>query len=59
MCADADVCMAPARWEGLGLHLYEAIAFDIVKARRFNGGKDTKDVKAGLAYDLQFENWPD
>ena len=28
MCADADVCMAPARWEGLGLHLYEAIAFD-------------------------------
>lgn len=27
MCADADVCMAPARWEGLGLHLYEAIAF--------------------------------
>ena len=28
MCADASVCMAPARWEGLGLHLYEAIAFD-------------------------------
>lgn len=27
MCADAHVCMAPARWEGLGLHLYEAIAF--------------------------------
>lgn len=27
MCADADVCMAPARWEGLGLHLYEAVAF--------------------------------
>ncbi len=27
MCADANVCMAPARWEGLGLHLYEAIAF--------------------------------
>ena len=27
MFADADVCMAPARWEGLGLHLYEAIAF--------------------------------
>ncbi len=27
MCADADICMAPARWEGLGLHLYEAIAF--------------------------------
>jgi len=27
MCADASVCMAPARWEGLGLHLYEAIAF--------------------------------
>jgi glycosyltransferase involved in cell wall biosynthesis len=25
--ADAHVCMAPARWEGLGLHLYEAIAF--------------------------------
>jgi 1,2-diacylglycerol 3-alpha-glucosyltransferase len=28
MCADAHVCMAPARWEGLGLHLYEAIAFE-------------------------------
>lgn len=27
LCADANVCMAPARWEGLGLHLYEAIAF--------------------------------
>jgi 1,2-diacylglycerol 3-alpha-glucosyltransferase len=27
MCADAHVCLAPARWEGLGLHLYEAIAF--------------------------------
>jgi glycosyltransferase involved in cell wall biosynthesis len=25
--ADAHICMAPARWEGLGLHLYEAIAF--------------------------------
>ena len=25
--ADSHVCMAPARWEGLGLHLYEAIAF--------------------------------
>ncbi len=27
LCANANVCMAPARWEGLGLHLYEAIAF--------------------------------
>lgn len=27
MFADSHVCMAPARWEGLGLHLYEAIAF--------------------------------
>lgn len=25
--ADSDICLAPARWEGLGLHLYEAIAF--------------------------------
>jgi 1,2-diacylglycerol 3-alpha-glucosyltransferase len=25
--ADCDVCLAPARWEGLGLHLYEALAF--------------------------------
>jgi glycosyltransferase involved in cell wall biosynthesis len=25
--ASADVCVAPARWEGLGLPLYEAIAF--------------------------------
>lgn len=25
--ASADVCLAPSRWEGLGLHLYEAIAF--------------------------------
>jgi len=25
--ADSDVCLAPARWEGLGLHLYEALAF--------------------------------
>jgi len=27
MFANSHVCMAPARWEGLGLHLYEAIAF--------------------------------
>ncbi len=27
LAAAADVCLAPARWEGLGLHLYEAIAF--------------------------------
>ncbi|MGI9020605.1 MAG: glycosyltransferase family 4 protein [Solirubrobacterales bacterium] len=25
--AAADVCLAPSRWEGLGLHLYEAAAF--------------------------------
>jgi len=25
--ASADVCLAPSRWEGLGLHLYEASAF--------------------------------
>jgi 1,2-diacylglycerol 3-alpha-glucosyltransferase len=25
--ADSDVCLAPARWEGLGVHLFEAIAF--------------------------------
>jgi glycosyltransferase involved in cell wall biosynthesis len=25
--ASADVCLAPSRWEGLGLHLYEALAF--------------------------------
>lgn len=27
--AGADVLLAPTRWEGLGLHLYEAIAFGI------------------------------
>lgn len=27
--AAADVCLAPSRWEGLGLHLYEATAFGI------------------------------
>ena len=27
--ASCDVCVAPARWEGLGLPLYEAIAFGI------------------------------
>jgi 1,2-diacylglycerol 3-alpha-glucosyltransferase len=27
--ASFDVCLAPARWEGLGLPLYEAIAFGI------------------------------
>jgi glycosyltransferase involved in cell wall biosynthesis len=26
--AAADVCLAPSRWEGLGLHLYEATAFE-------------------------------
>ena len=25
--AAADVCLGPSRWEGLGLHLYEATAF--------------------------------
>jgi 1,2-diacylglycerol 3-alpha-glucosyltransferase len=25
--ASCDVCLAPSRWEGLGLHLYEATAF--------------------------------
>ncbi|MGH2962625.1 MAG: glycosyltransferase family 4 protein [Solirubrobacterales bacterium] len=27
--ADCDACLAPSRWEGLGLHLYEATAFGI------------------------------
>ena len=27
--ASADVCLAPSRWEGLGLHLYEAIALGL------------------------------
>jgi 1,2-diacylglycerol 3-alpha-glucosyltransferase len=27
--ASADVSLAPSRWEGLGLHLYEALAFGI------------------------------
>ena len=27
--AAADVCLAPSRWEGLGLHLYEAAAFGL------------------------------
>ena len=27
--ASCDVCVSPARWEGLGLPLYEAIAFGI------------------------------
>jgi 1,2-diacylglycerol 3-alpha-glucosyltransferase len=27
--AAADVCLAPSRWEGLGLHLYEATAFGL------------------------------
>ena len=27
--ASADVCLAPSRWEGLGLHLYEATAFGL------------------------------
>ena len=27
--ASADVCLAPSRWEGLGLHLYEATAFAV------------------------------
>jgi 1,2-diacylglycerol 3-alpha-glucosyltransferase len=25
----ADVCLAPSRWEGLGLHLYESVAFGV------------------------------
>lgn len=27
--ASADVCLAPSRWEGLGLHLYEATALGV------------------------------
>jgi glycosyltransferase involved in cell wall biosynthesis len=27
--AAADVCLAPSRWEGLGLHLYEAMALGL------------------------------
>jgi 1,2-diacylglycerol 3-alpha-glucosyltransferase len=27
--ASADVCVAPSRWEGLGLHLYEAMALGL------------------------------
>ncbi len=29
MLAAADVCLAPSRWEGLGLHLYEATALGV------------------------------
>jgi glycosyltransferase involved in cell wall biosynthesis len=27
--ASADVCLAPSRWEGLGLHLYEATSLGL------------------------------
>lgn len=27
--AEHDVCLAPSRWEGLGLHLFEATAFGL------------------------------
>ncbi len=27
--ASADVCLAPSRWEGLGLHLYEAMGLGL------------------------------
>ncbi len=29
MLATADVCLAPSRWEGLGLHLFEATALGV------------------------------
>ncbi|HKO39031.1 MAG TPA: glycosyltransferase family 4 protein [Solirubrobacterales bacterium] len=29
LMASADVCVAPSRWEGLGLHLYEATALGL------------------------------
>jgi glycosyltransferase involved in cell wall biosynthesis len=29
LMASADVCIAPSRWEGLGLHLYEATALGL------------------------------
>jgi glycosyltransferase involved in cell wall biosynthesis len=29
LMASADVCLAPSRWEGLGLHLYEATALGL------------------------------
>ena len=29
MFAAADVCLAPSRWEGLGMHLYEATALGV------------------------------
>ena len=29
MLAGADVCLAPSRWEGLGLHLFEATALGV------------------------------
>lgn len=29
MFAEHDVCLAPSRWEGLGLHLFEATAFGL------------------------------
>jgi glycosyltransferase involved in cell wall biosynthesis len=29
MFAGVDACLAPSRWEGLGLHLYEATAFGV------------------------------
>jgi len=32
--ASCDVCLGPSRWEGLGLFLYEAIAFGITDAHR-------------------------
>ena len=29
LLGSADACLAPSRWEGLGLHLYEATAFGV------------------------------
>ena len=29
LCTSCHVCLAPARWEGLGVHLYESLGFGI------------------------------
>jgi 1,2-diacylglycerol 3-alpha-glucosyltransferase len=54
--ASADICLAPSRWEGLGLHLYESMALGLPVIT--NDNPPMNEVVRDLDNGLLVRGWP-
>jgi 1,2-diacylglycerol 3-alpha-glucosyltransferase len=54
--ASADVCVAPSRWEGLGLHLYESMALGLPVIT--NDNPPMNEIIRHLENGLLVRGWP-